>query len=83
MRAAFAAFLLLHGIAHLVGFLLPWGLIPVRHHPRRKTRRVQSGGHLLIGRAGEVWPQVAAFLETLPPMRAEKSAPPRVFATTR
>jgi len=28
MRAAFAAFLLLHGIAHLVGFLLPWGLIP-------------------------------------------------------
>jgi 2-hydroxy-6-oxonona-2,4-dienedioate hydrolase len=28
MRAAFAAFLLLHGLAHLVGFLLPWHLIP-------------------------------------------------------
>src|SRR5688500_13468192 len=28
MRVAFALFLVLHGIAHLVGFLTPWGLIP-------------------------------------------------------
>jgi 2-hydroxy-6-oxonona-2,4-dienedioate hydrolase len=28
MRAAFAAFLFLHGLAHLVGFLVPWGLVP-------------------------------------------------------
>src|SRR4051794_24452393 len=28
MRTLFAGFLLLHGIAHLVGFLSPWGLLP-------------------------------------------------------
>jgi pimeloyl-ACP methyl ester carboxylesterase len=28
MRVAFALFLVLHGIAHLVGFLTPWGLMP-------------------------------------------------------
>src|SRR5687768_4679965 len=28
MRIAFALFLLLHGFAHLVGFLLPWGMLP-------------------------------------------------------
>ncbi|MEP7000026.1 MAG: hypothetical protein ABI969_06090 [bacterium] len=27
MRIPFAGFLLLHGIAHLVGFLSPWGLL--------------------------------------------------------
>ena len=28
MRAVFAVFLLLHGLAHLVGFLVPWRLVP-------------------------------------------------------
>ena len=28
MRAFFAVFLLLHGLAHLVGFLVPWRLVP-------------------------------------------------------
>ena len=30
MRFAFAGFLLLHGLAHLVGFLNPFGLVPRR-----------------------------------------------------
>ncbi|MEO8623018.1 MAG: hypothetical protein ABI625_18230 [bacterium] len=28
MRLLFAGFLLLHGVAHLIGFLSPWGLLP-------------------------------------------------------
>jgi hypothetical protein len=37
MRLAFAFFLLVHGIAHLPGFVVPWRLTALREMPYRTT----------------------------------------------
>lgn len=55
MRVAFAFVLTLHGIAHLVGFLTPWGLMPA---PASSTAPSPSanalfGGRLMLGDAAE------------------------------
>jgi pimeloyl-ACP methyl ester carboxylesterase len=48
MRALFAALLLLHGLAHLVGFLMPWHLVPAsgRVPPDAMTRLL--GGRVVL-----------------------------------
>ena len=53
MRVAFALFLVLHGIAHLVGFLVPFGLAPATApgQPPPPRPDVLFGGQLLIGDA--------------------------------
>ena len=47
MRAGFAVFLLLHGFAHVVGFLGPWGLLPA---PPSGSAPAPQFGALLGGR---------------------------------
>lgn len=50
MRIGLALLLLLHGLAHLVGFLTPWGLAPaVRSAPAITPLRVLFGGRLTLG----------------------------------
>ncbi len=49
MRTALGIFLLLHGIAHLPGFLVPWRLIPSDDAPL-DTRLV--GGRWEVGEGG-------------------------------
>ena len=45
MRLALSLFLLLHGAAHLVGFLTPFGLTPATAHDHGPV----SSGRLLLG----------------------------------
>ena len=66
MRITFAAFLLLHGIAHLVGFLNPFGLAPARAPGQPPPPRPDAlfDGKILIGDAaarslGLVWLLIA------------------------
>jgi pimeloyl-ACP methyl ester carboxylesterase len=62
MRVAFAGLLVLHGIAHLVGFLVPWGLVPTSE-ARSASLPVSNailGGRLVLGDAlarvvGVIW----------------------------
>jgi hypothetical protein len=49
VRVAFAVLLTLHGIAHLVGFLVAWGLLTSAEVPRRTTL---FGSALDLGEAG-------------------------------
>ena len=51
MRIAFAVFLVLHGVAHLVGFLTPFGLGPARApgQPPPPRPDVLFDGRLLVG----------------------------------
>lgn len=53
MRVAIAVFLLLHGLAHLVGFLEPWGLVSETgtHGAARRTGVLLGGRSLTIGLA--------------------------------
>jgi hypothetical protein len=37
MRVILGVFLILHGVAHLVGFIVPWKLIKVEESPYRTT----------------------------------------------
>src|SRR5688500_10613019 len=48
MRVAFAVLLLLHGIAHLVGSLMPWGLVPAPATPGPMTNAI-FGGRVALG----------------------------------
>jgi len=48
--------------------------------PGAKLIGFKTGGHLLLGRAHELWPRVAVFLDALPPLRTVEVAPPRVLA---
>jgi pimeloyl-ACP methyl ester carboxylesterase len=49
MRAFFAGFLLLHGLAHLVGFLVPWRLIPDSAGAPAPPMNRLLGGRLILG----------------------------------
>lgn len=49
MRALFAVFLVLHGLAHVVGFLLPWRLVPGPTTAPRPAMNRLFGGRLLLG----------------------------------
>jgi hypothetical protein len=53
MRFAFAGFLLLHGLAHLVGFLNPFGLVPARlpDHPPPPAPDVLFNGRVVLREA--------------------------------
>jgi len=66
MRIIVAAFLLLHGIAHLVGFLAPWGLLPAPKPGAAPppSANLLFGGHLIVGQSaarvlGTLWLIVA------------------------
>ena len=49
MRFALAALLIAHGVAHLVGFLVPWKLLSTAEVPYRTTI---LGGLIEVGDAG-------------------------------
>ena len=49
MRFALAALLIAHGVAHLVGFLVPWKLLSTAEVPYRTT---VLGGLIEVGDAG-------------------------------
>ena len=49
MRALFAVLLLLHGLAHVVGFLVPWRLVPGSPTTPQPTMNRLLGGRLLLG----------------------------------
>jgi 2-hydroxy-6-oxonona-2,4-dienedioate hydrolase len=49
MRALFAVFLLLHGLAHLVGFLVPWNLVTTAGDSPALATRTLFGGRLILG----------------------------------
>jgi len=49
MRTLFALLLTVHGIAHLVGFVVPWHLVPT---PDLSERTTVFGGALDIGEGG-------------------------------
>jgi hypothetical protein len=49
MRGVLAAFLLVHGIAHVVGFAVPWRLVTSADVPYRTT---VAGGLIDLGSAG-------------------------------
>ncbi len=49
MRYVLAALLLIHGLAHLVGFLVPWKLVKLDEMPYKTTL---LGGHWDVGDAG-------------------------------
>jgi hypothetical protein len=62
MKTAFALLLIVHGIAHLVGFVVPWRLFP---SPDLAVRTTVFGGALDVGEAGAkvlgiVWLGLAA-----------------------
>jgi hypothetical protein len=62
MKTLFALLLIAHGIAHLVGFVVPWHLIPA---PDLAERTTVLGGSLDIGEGGTkmfgiVWLGLAA-----------------------
>jgi 2-hydroxy-6-oxonona-2,4-dienedioate hydrolase len=64
MRVALSVFLLLHGVAHLVGFLSPWGLAPAPASAAAPPSNVLFGGRLTLSDAtargfGLVWLIVA------------------------
>jgi 2-hydroxy-6-oxonona-2,4-dienedioate hydrolase len=66
MRIAFALVLVLHGIAHLVGFLSPWGLMPAPASLAAPSPSPNTllGGRLTLGetlarRFGVIWLVVA------------------------
>ena len=49
MRTIFALLLIVHGIAHLVGFVVPWHIVPA---PDLAERTTVFGGALDIGEGG-------------------------------
>jgi hypothetical protein len=49
MRGVLAAFLIVHGIAHAVGFAVPWRLVTSADVPYRTTL---AGGYIDMGSAG-------------------------------
>lgn len=49
MRFILGGFLILHGVAHLVGFVVPWRLVQVEDAPYKTT---QLGGRWDIGDTG-------------------------------
>jgi 2-hydroxy-6-oxonona-2,4-dienedioate hydrolase len=51
MRIAFVLVLILHGVAHLVGFLSPWGLLPATHPTAAPAPPSNAlfGGRLTLG----------------------------------
>ena len=49
MRGVLAAFLIVHGFAHIVGFVVPWRLVTSTDVPYRTTI---LSGHLDLGDAG-------------------------------
>ena len=49
MRFMFAAFLIGHGVAHIVGFVVPWKLMPT---PEMAYRTTILGGMMDVGDAG-------------------------------
>src|SRR5688500_3853978 len=59
MRAFFAVVLLLHAIAHLVGFLVPWHLVPASPNAPPPMSRILGGRFTLTEgaarRLGVVW----------------------------
>jgi 2-hydroxy-6-oxonona-2,4-dienedioate hydrolase len=48
MRFAFAIFLALHGFAHLVGFLGPWGVLPAQNGASNAVNAL-FGGRVVLG----------------------------------
>ena len=48
MRAVFAVFLLLHGLAHVVGFLVPWRLVPTSPTATPPPMNRLLGGRLIL-----------------------------------
>jgi uncharacterized membrane protein YphA (DoxX/SURF4 family) len=49
MRFAFALILIVHGVAHLLGFIVPWKLVKLEDSPYTTTL---LGGRLDVGDAG-------------------------------
>lgn len=49
MRFVLSFLLIVHGVAHLVGFVVPWKLIPTPEMPYRTT---VLGGNVDLGHAG-------------------------------
>ena len=83
MRFMLAAFLIGHGVAHIVGFVVPWKLMPTPEMPYRTTI---LGGMMDVGDAGIraigiVWLSIAlAFVIVAGGMVAGWSMRMAVFA---
>jgi pimeloyl-ACP methyl ester carboxylesterase len=65
MRIAFASFLLLHGIAHLVGFLTPWHLTPASRESASPATTALLGGRVTVSDATARWLGVVWLLGAL------------------
>jgi hypothetical protein len=62
MRLVLAIALALHGLAHLVGFLVPWGWAPA---PAADAARAASAGNVLFGGRVVLGPGAARALAIL------------------